>query len=73
MAYAFLKHSMGSFLMTTMFRQPFLRIKEIEIPSNVTKRDGKPLCDLYFDCFSDFAEHSLSDSDPRVSYSVMGM
>lgn len=33
----------------------------------------KPLCDLYFDCFRDFAEHSLSDSDPNVSYSVMGM
>ena len=33
----------------------------------------KPLCVLYFDCFRDFAEHSLSLSDPSVSYSVMGM
>lgn len=32
-----------------------------------------PRCDKYLDCFIDFAEHSLSDSDPRVSYSVIGM
>jgi hypothetical protein len=34
---------------------------------------NKPLCDLYFDCLRDFPEHSLSDSEPCVSYSVMGM
>ena len=28
---------------------------------------------MYFDCFNDFAEHSLSDSEPSVSYSVIGM
>ena len=33
----------------------------------------EPLCDLNFDCFKDCAEHSLSDSDPNVSYSVMGI
>lgn len=32
-----------------------------------------PRCDLNFVCFNDFAEHSLSDSDPNVSYSVIGM
>lgn len=32
-----------------------------------------PLCDLYFACFRDLAEHSLSDSDPSVSYSVIGI
>lgn len=32
-----------------------------------------PLCMYFCDCLIDFAEHSLSDSDPKVSYSVMGM
>lgn len=37
------------------------------------QQTNKPRCALYFVCFRDFAEHSLSDSDPSVSYSVIGM
>lgn len=33
-----------------------------------------PLCDLYFDCFTDLDDSSLSDSEPsKVSYSVIGI
>lgn len=32
-----------------------------------------PRCALYLACLTDFAEHSLSDSEPKVSYSVIGM
>lgn len=41
-------------------------------PSNL-KIANSPLCDLYFDCFTDLDDSSLSDSEPKVSYSVIGI
>lgn len=74
---AFATHLMANSPKTMMIHVRFLDKKIIffciRINSLENLSHALPRCDLNFVCLTDFAEHSLSDSDPNVSYSVMGM